>query len=96
MPQVTSIDHAQKLFKVADKFDVKRAAELLRAALTPFLAAELNPLRSWAIAVRYGVEEARRAAAKRFRPNTIRHPPKELAYVTALQYFQLLEGYGIY
>ncbi|KAF9517600.1 hypothetical protein BS47DRAFT_1339129, partial [Hydnum rufescens UP504] len=93
---VTSIEHAQKLFGVADKFDVKRAVELLRAVLTPFLAAERNPLRSWAIAVRYGLEEARGAAAERFRPGTFSDPPKELAYVNALQYFQLLKAYDTY
>ncbi|KAF9508670.1 hypothetical protein BS47DRAFT_1415667 [Hydnum rufescens UP504] len=92
--QITSIEQAQKLFAIAEKLDVQCVLEPLRVSLTQLLAAEPIPLRSWAIATRYGLEEAQRAAAERFNPAVIgQPPPQELAHVSALQYLQLLEAY---
>jgi BTB/POZ domain len=63
----------------------------LRFWLKRIIPFDLGPLRFV-----MGVEEARRAAARHFCSKTWSHPPKELAYVNALQYFQLLAEHGMY
>jgi BTB/POZ domain len=97
-PQATSIEQAQQIFEIADKLEVECVFEAVRISLTQLLAAEPDPLRSWAIAVRYGLEEARRDAAGRFHPDRFGTLPEDLAYVNALQYARLLEekGYRLY
>ncbi|KAF9517599.1 hypothetical protein BS47DRAFT_1359402 [Hydnum rufescens UP504] len=67
-PVISSITHAQELFEVAQKFDVDCALQLLRASLTQLVVVESDPLRAWAIAVRYGLKEAEDAASLRFTP----------------------------
>jgi len=94
-PEVTSLEEAMKLFEVADKLDVECVIGSVRGSLDRLLTVEPNPLRSWAIATRYGLQGAQEAAADRF-VKTARYalstsPPAELAYVDALQYFRLLE-----
>ncbi|KAF9517598.1 hypothetical protein BS47DRAFT_1359401 [Hydnum rufescens UP504] len=62
-PLPTSIEEALKILEIADKFEVECIVEGVRASLGQLLAAEPNPLCSWAIAVRCGLREAERSAA---------------------------------
>jgi len=94
-PLATSIEQAEKVLKVAEKLDIEYVLEPIRDSLTQLLAAEPDPLRSWAIATRYDLEGAQKAAILRFDPN-IYHPsptpPRELFYVNGLQYHELMEA----
>ncbi|KAF9508678.1 hypothetical protein BS47DRAFT_465390 [Hydnum rufescens UP504] len=94
-PLATSIEQAQKVLEVAEKLDVEYVAGAVRTSLSELLAAEPNPLRSWAIATRHGLEGAQKAAILRFDPNSYRPsatPPRELLYVNGLQYHELVEA----
>ncbi|KAF9508674.1 hypothetical protein BS47DRAFT_1350143, partial [Hydnum rufescens UP504] len=97
-PQATSIEQAQQIFEIADKLEIECVIEAVRVSLTQLLAAEPNPLRSWAVATRYGLEDARRDAVARFAPGRITSLPEELAYLNALQYARFMDemGYRVY
>jgi len=93
-PTVGSIEDATKMLDAADKFEIGCVVGLVQLSLTHLLAVEPDPLRSWAIAVRCGHEEARIAAAKRFVKCTSIStlvPPTELAHVNGLQHFNLVQ-----
>ncbi|KAF9519562.1 hypothetical protein BS47DRAFT_1156946 [Hydnum rufescens UP504] len=93
-PVVPSMEKALSVYLLADKLDVGCAVEAASKLLSHYLAIEGNPLRSWAISLHYGLEEAR-VAEKRFvtsHYSEIVGRPDELAYVNGLQYFDLLDA----
>ena len=96
-PVIASIEEATKLLDLADKLDAESVLSSIQDSLTRLLALEPDPLRSWAIATRYGLGEARSAAIQRYKQGyrDVFWPPAELVHVNALQYFNLLGTVGI-
>lgn len=80
-PFISSIEHATHLLAAAQKLEVACAIEPICQALTLYLAAEPNALRAWAIAVRFGLQDARRDAARRFICSSSDFSPEEVAEI---------------
>lgn len=91
-PVLDEIPHIYACLAAALKYDMKRVVSLTRVALRS--TAWKAPLRTWAVAVRYGLEdEARVAAAEvvRQRIPVLDDFPPEMEEITAGPYFRLLQ-----
>jgi len=92
-PFVISIEHGVLLLHAAEKLQVERATALIGNRLQVHFTAQSNPLRAWAIASRFGMTEARKAAKLRFiaaEDDFQDSVVAELRFVQADEYHELL------
>ncbi|KAF8340581.1 uncharacterized protein EI90DRAFT_2084543 [Cantharellus anzutake] len=93
VPLVSMLLEALLRFNSAIEFQVSCAKSPLLLGIADFLSREPNPLRAWAIAERYGLEQSKNAAARRFiqtDDDLLTPAVSALQHIHALRYNTLL------
>jgi len=90
-PTITTITHALDLFRAVEKFQIESHA--IDGAFTAYINKQSNPLRSWALAARFGLVEARKSAVRRIimtNGDLLDDCPTEMDIIDAKSYMKLL------
>ncbi|KAF8340587.1 uncharacterized protein EI90DRAFT_2084567 [Cantharellus anzutake] len=93
-PSITSLDHAIRLLRAADKLEIEYAVKPIHDAIASITEAEPNPVRAWAIAARFGINAAIKAATVRYLKCNdeamLEERVEELCHVDGLSHFDFI------
>lgn len=97
-PQISDIAEAVTLIETARKLELHAAEVEVTTRVEKLLALDPNPLKAWALAIRCGAEDARRAAMLRLLilsdsalTEAIDEASADLVWPSALDYYKLLK-----
>jgi len=90
-PTVDKISHALDLLRAVEKLQIE--SHVVKGALNAYIVAQSHPLRSWALATRFGYKEARKDAVRKYLATDedfMDDIPTEMEFADAKAYMQLV------